>query len=492
MPPTPVNQDGPSRPAAPPRPISRSKYMAGQVVGNKYRLTRLIGEGGMGSVWRARNQALDIDVALKVIRAGSDDADAAGLLLREARSAAKLEHPSIVRIFDFGESGRDPFIVMELLRGESLGCRLDACGRLPPTRALSLLLPVAGGLAAAHAKGVVHRDLKPQNIMLSIDDQDRMIPKIVDFGIAAMPGRSEHPSCGSHDYMSPEQVRGIDVDERADVWGLAVVLYEALTGCRPFLGTGTGAVLKAIVDEEPMPITAYGAGDEELSEIIARGLAKDLERRWPSMRAFGQALASWGIRNGVHTDVTGTALAVSWQQGTPNPTGEHAASSGEASKGRDGHDPPATMLIAASQNESPSEGDDREVELDGVARGVPPRRSVRAWGLLAAAAFGGALLALLFFRSGNAGRSTTSRIAARPVIAAASTTVSEPTAPASVPAPEPAAPTTASAAAAPAAVASDPIGTDGSKSPPRTPARRRSGPPRTTSRGMPLPSQPNF
>ena len=161
------------------------RYLPGEIVAEKYRLIRLIGEGGMGSVWVARNLALDIRVAVKLIRS---DLDAPGIterLLKEARTTARLRHPSIVRVFDFGRTRHgDPFIVMELLQGETLGTVLNRESRLSAPQALQLLLPVADGLAAAHAQGIVHRDLKPDNVFFTEVD-DRIQPKVLDFGIAS-------------------------------------------------------------------------------------------------------------------------------------------------------------------------------------------------------------------------------------------------------------------------------------------------------------------
>src|SRR6185437_8796623 len=150
-------------PADTPPPAS---YMAGDIIAQKYRLTRLLGEGGMGAVWLAHNQKLDVDVAIKLIRREVATPETAQRLLQEARAAARIGHRSIVRVFDFGESEyKDPFIVMEVLSGESLRDALERKGRLPPVNAVRTLLPVAGALVAAHAKQIVHRDLKPENIV---------------------------------------------------------------------------------------------------------------------------------------------------------------------------------------------------------------------------------------------------------------------------------------------------------------------------------------
>src|SRR5262249_9662448 len=157
------------------------------VIDDKYKLTRIIGRGGMGAVWAAHNIPLDIDVAIKLIRRDRTAPGAADRLLTEARAAARLMHPAIVRVFDFGETSQgDPFIVRELLRGESLSAILRRKKRLSPTVAVQTLLPVAAALASAHGKGIVHRDLKPDNIIVITDENGALVPKIVDFGIAKL------------------------------------------------------------------------------------------------------------------------------------------------------------------------------------------------------------------------------------------------------------------------------------------------------------------
>src|SRR6478672_778872 len=159
-------------------------YAAGDVIADKYALEELIGEGGMGAVFRARNTTIDMPVAVKLIRADLDREVLSGRLLQEARAAAKLAHPAIVRVFDVGKTALgDPFIVMELLHGESLASLLDREGRLSSVRAVQLLLPIADALAVAHARGFVHRDVKPDNVFIANDDEGQLQPKLVDFGI---------------------------------------------------------------------------------------------------------------------------------------------------------------------------------------------------------------------------------------------------------------------------------------------------------------------
>ncbi|MEJ7735246.1 MAG: serine/threonine-protein kinase [Polyangiaceae bacterium] len=305
----------PAPAASTPEPTS---YAAGDVVGGKYQLTRILGEGGMGQVWVARNNTLDAEVALKLIRREIAAAEASTRLLQEARTAARLGHPSIVRVFDYGISERgDPYIVMELLRGESLGDLLARKRRLRAVDAVRTLLPVASALVAAHAEGIVHRDLKPDNIFLVEDGDGTVLPKVVDFGIAKFKQSPDAQRVtltgaivGSPDYMSPEQARGKhdDIDERTDIWALCVVLYEAMTGNRPFPGDNYTAQLSSILLDDPTPITELAAGDTDLWAVLQRGLEKDPAVRWPTMRSLAAALAEWAAARDVTTDIAGTTL----------------------------------------------------------------------------------------------------------------------------------------------------------------------------------------
>src|SRR5688500_13560645 len=216
-------------------------YTIGDVIAGKYELEEVLGEGGMGAVFRARNVAIDMPVAIKLIRADLNRELFSGRLLQEARAAAKLAHPAIVRVFDVGQTALgDPFIVMELLSGETLSAIIEREGRLTSVRAVQLLLPIADALSAAHAKGFVHRDVKPDNVFVVVGDE-QLQPKLVDFGIVKLEQRDKNSKLtqvgtvlGSPDYMSPEQARGLEnIDLRSDVWSFSVMLYEAIAGHTP-------------------------------------------------------------------------------------------------------------------------------------------------------------------------------------------------------------------------------------------------------------------
>jgi serine/threonine-protein kinase len=296
------------------------RYQSGDVIDGKYRLVRPLGEGGMGVVWVARHTVVDLNVAIKLIplRPEIDRSALAGRLLQEVRAAVRVAHPSICRILDFGETHLgDPFVVSELLHGETLADMLSREPRMPAVQAVRTLLPVADGLTLAHARRIVHRDVKPENIFLARDVLGRMEPKLLDFGIAHFtdgdgPEVRETKLLGTPDYMSPEQARGDATDLRTDVWSLCVVLYRTITGHTPFAADEPSAVLRHVLHQEPPATTASAAGDEALWLIIQRGLRKDSAARWGSMRELGEALARWLYEHGVREDVSGAALDATW------------------------------------------------------------------------------------------------------------------------------------------------------------------------------------
>ena len=292
---------------------------AGKVLGGKYQLKRSLGSGGMGSVWLAHNTALDIPVAIKVVKPGGRQDGATERVLQEARAAARIDHPAIVRVTDFGstELGH-PFLVMEALNGEDLGARIEREGKATPIDAVRTLLPIAHALAAAHEKGIVHRDLKPDNIFLAKLEHDALQPKLIDFGIAKIEMvasdriTGQGVVMGSPGYLSPEQAAGADVDARSDIWSFSVVLYELLAGELPFREPNQLALLRAIIQKEPNSLLDNGTVDAGLWSVLAKGLAKEPDQRWESIRAMGAALAEWLVANGVSEDICSGSLDSIW------------------------------------------------------------------------------------------------------------------------------------------------------------------------------------
>ena len=301
----------------------RTSYSPGERV-DKYELVRPLGVGGMGALWVAHDMVLDVHVAIKLMSLEGTTEETkkhTQRLLDEARAAARLGHPSIVRVIDFGQTSHgDPFIAMELLDGEDLACVLERDTRMPPIEAVQVLLPIVHALATAHEKGIVHRDVKPENIFL-MRAEVGVVPKLLDFGIAR---RVDNPSnltldgmlLGTPDYMSPEQARGADAATHTDQWSFCVVLYELLSGVVPFRGENYNALLRAIIEDPPKTLVEIlagdPAGDPELSRIIERGLRKDPGQRWGSMRELGEALAHWLLERGIGDDCTGKSLRRTW------------------------------------------------------------------------------------------------------------------------------------------------------------------------------------
>src|SRR5687768_11317249 len=246
--------------------------MVGQTVSH-YRITEKLGEGGMGVVYRAEDTKLRRTVALKFLAPDNRDR-----FLREAQAAAALNHNNICTIFEIDE--QHGFLAIEFIDGSSLKEKIFA-RPLPLQEAFDIAQQACAGLHAAHEKGVVHRDIKPANLMLTAQGQ----VKIMDFGLAQLGDRTRitktGSSLGTPAYMSPEQARGEPADARSDIWSFGVVLYEMITGRLPFEGERDEAVLLAILNREPEPVTARRAGlPIELERIIGKALTKDPASRY--------------------------------------------------------------------------------------------------------------------------------------------------------------------------------------------------------------------
>src|SRR5215471_15326734 len=235
-----------------------------------YRILALLGVGGMGEVYRARDPRLGRDVAIKVLPASfSRDAVRLRRFEQEARAAGILNHPNITAVYDIGTHDGAPYVVQELLEGRTLRVVLGG-GRLEPGRAANYAVQIAHGLAAAHDKRIVHRDLKPENLFVTNDER----VKILDFGLAklvwtqdsslrtdlltASPGTEPGVILGTVAYMSPEQLRGQPTDERSDLFSFGVVAYEMLSGSQPFLRSSPADTMMAILSESPPPLTRAG------------------------------------------------------------------------------------------------------------------------------------------------------------------------------------------------------------------------------------------
>jgi eukaryotic-like serine/threonine-protein kinase len=293
----------------------------GRLVAHKYQLERLLGEGGMACVWLARNLLLDMPVALKLLRPELASPETSARLRAEARASATFSHPAIVRVFDIEETpSGEPCIVMELLEGETLGERLER-ETVGAVELVRLLLPIAEALCFVHESGFIHRDLKPENIFLARSG-GRVQPKLLDFGIAkAVGAQAQRPRCfsgqgfivGSPGYMSPEQATGAELDERADVWSLCVVLYEGLARRPAFVGETPTEVLQSVLRDEPAPLEGV---DGELARIVYNGLAKDRASRTPSLQRLQDELSEWLTAKEGRDD---TATSTGGTSGAPRP-----------------------------------------------------------------------------------------------------------------------------------------------------------------------------
>ena len=291
----------------------------GATLDGKYRLTRRIGEGGMGTVFEGENIRIKRKVAIKVLHEHvATSPEFAQRFVREARASARIGSEHVCDVLDLGdlESG-EKYIVMELLDGESLEHRLERDRQIDPKELAPIVFEILEGLGAMHQVGVIHRDLKPANVFLCHKKGGGVSVKILDFGVAKVEASEEDPS-GIHDmtstgtmmgtplYMSPEQARGArDVDGRTDLYAASVIFYQGLTGETPHSGVTLHELLFKIVLDDPKPIQALAPHvDDELSAIVMRGLARDPEQRFHSAHDFQTELAKWGDKYGLAFKIT--------------------------------------------------------------------------------------------------------------------------------------------------------------------------------------------
>lgn len=260
----------------------------------RYEVLGEIGQGAMGIVYKAKDPLIDRVVAIKTINLGlamDEKEEYEGRFYQEAKAAGRLNHPNIVTIYDVGKSGEIAYIAMEFLQGRELRDVMNDSGILPVDQVLDIVAQVASGLAYAHEHEIVHRDVKPSNIMIIRDGH----VKITDFGIARMASSAVHTQTGmvlgSPKYMSPEQVMGKAIDQRSDIFSLGVMLYEMLTGLAPFNGENVNAIMYQTLNAVPvMPNSVNPAAPEMLNFIVAKALAKGLEDRYQNARDFAEDL----------------------------------------------------------------------------------------------------------------------------------------------------------------------------------------------------------
>ena len=328
----------------------------------RYRIQDCLGRGGMGAVFRAHDTQLDRTVALKVPFLGGDDPNARERFYREARAAAALHHANICPVFDVGELHGVPYLTMAFIEGRSLAAALEAGQSFTPRQAAVLVRKLALAMQAAHARGVVHRDLKPANVHVRPDGE----PVVMDFGLAR---RGADPQAegltrqgdviGTVEYMSPEQFEGDNaaVGPASDVYSLGVVLYELLTGRRPFTGSAAGKVAAILFKPPPRPSEVRPGVPPVLEEICLKAMAKRPVDRYPSMAEFAAALAAVlrAPSSGVVAPVARSAAAI------PTP-------------------PPGPDTRPVNEKAAPQQpdGDDPGFEVVEDATAPAPRPAVRA------------------------------------------------------------------------------------------------------------------
>ncbi|MDQ5820634.1 MAG: protein kinase, partial [Actinomycetota bacterium] len=285
--------------------------MTDEVIAERYELQELVGTGGMSSVYKARDRLLERLVALKILHPHhSSDEDFVERFRREARSVAQLSHPNIVTVIDRGDDDGRQFIVFEYVEGENLKEVVSREGPLPLRRALELALQIGRGLAFAHSQGLVHRDVKPQNVLMNGDDQ----AKVTDFGIARSidvdVGVTQTGTVlGTSAYIAPEQASGGDITPQTDVYSFGVVLYELLTGEVPFPGESFVAVaMKHINDPVPDLREQRAEIPPRLAAAVQRSLAKEPEQRFTSMDELVAELSACLAELPVEPDADATMI----------------------------------------------------------------------------------------------------------------------------------------------------------------------------------------
>jgi eukaryotic-like serine/threonine-protein kinase len=416
---------------------SRVPVKPGELLAGKYKVEAVLGEGGMGVVVAATHVQLEKRVALKfMLPAALADKEAVERFLREARSAVQLTSEHVARVLDVGtlDSGA-PYIVMELLEGQTLEQLLTAEKRLPVGDAVEFVVQVCEAVAEAHARNIVHRDLKPANLFLTHRADKKPLVKVLDFGLSKIIGPNARritqdlAVMGTPEYMSPEQLRSTkDVDTRADLWSLGVILYELIAGETPFTKGSVAEVCSCVLNDPPRPLSELVADvPEGLVAILEKSLQKDASQRFQDVASFAEALEPFVPRGTVRPG--DRIRRVQFDTVAPPKWSKLEVS-----------DAP-TLLATAPK-----------AQKTGVSWGTElrPQRSARQWGALAAIVVG-VVGALYFVQAASGARAA--HPAAVPVALAVPAPVPPPSA--AVPTPLDTALATASSATPPAASAWD-------------------------------------
>jgi len=288
----------------------KDPFIGREILGGEYLILEKIGTGGMGSVYKASQPAMNRMVAIKILHPKlANRKDLTSRFRREARAMSQLTHPNTVKVFVYGELEEDGslYIVMEMLEGKNLNQAVRKDGPIPRERAIPILIQVCGALQEAHELGIVHRDLKPENIFLSKQGGIADYPKVLDFGLAKVTERQMQPGSiiltqegmvfGTPEFMSPEQAQGKTLDARSDIYSLAVILYEVLTGKLPFSAKSPMEYIQKHVTEPIIPLSERVPDrrfPKELDDVLARALSKKPEQRYQTAAEFAEALRPFG------------------------------------------------------------------------------------------------------------------------------------------------------------------------------------------------------
>jgi serine/threonine protein kinase len=275
----------------------------GDLIAGKYAVEGVLGQGGMGAVFEVCHRLTGKHFAVKwLLPALTGHTDAVRRFMREAQVAGRVDHPNVVEVYDVGQDGNSFYMVMELLQGEPLARRLDRVHRLGVDEACRILLPVMHGLSVAHKAGVIHRDLKPDNIYLCRTPLETEVSKVLDFGISKMQALAGEVSAGvtkyglvigTPQYMSPEQLHGEPVDLRTDIYALGVILYEMLGGSVPFPGASFADLVLSVANEDPKPLGQLAPGlPPGLLELVDRAMSRDPNLRYATVEEMGHALSA--------------------------------------------------------------------------------------------------------------------------------------------------------------------------------------------------------
>ena len=288
----------------------KDPFIGREILGGEYAILEKIGTGGMGSVYKASQPAMKRMVAIKILHPKlANRKDLTSRFRREARAMSQLTHPNTVKVFVYGELEEDGslYIVMEMLEGKNLNQAVRKDGPIPVERAIPILIQVCGALQEAHELGIVHRDLKPENIFLCKQGGMVDYPKVLDFGLAKVTERQMQPGSiiltqegmvfGTPEFMSPEQAQGKTLDARSDIYSLAVILYEVLTGKLPFSAKSPMEYIQKHVTESIIPLSERVPErrfPKELDAVLARALSKKPEQRYQTAAEFAEALRPFG------------------------------------------------------------------------------------------------------------------------------------------------------------------------------------------------------